>query len=65
MKFIKNRGIEVLTNGSLNFISSNLFMREQIFLYKKDYKSLLYAKKNKSILKFDASENFYKNHYKF
>ena len=65
MKFIKIKSIEILTNGSLNITVKSLMESKQIFLYKKDYKSLELAQKQKNISKFEISNNFYKTHYKF
>ena len=65
MKFIKIKSIEILTNGSLNFTITGLMQPGQTFLYKKDYKSLEFAQKQKNISKFELSNNFYKSHYKF
>ena len=64
MKFIKIKSIEILTNGSLNITVKSLMESKQIFLYKKDYKSLELAKKQKNISTFEISNNFYKTHYK-
>ena len=65
MKFIKIKSIEILTNGSLNFKITGLITPGQTFLYKKDYKSLEFAQKQKNILKFEVSNNVYKTYYKF
>ena len=65
MKFIKIKSIEILTNGSLNFTITGLMQPGQTFFYKKDYKSLEFAQKQKNISKFELSNNFYKSHYKF
>jgi hypothetical protein len=65
MKFIKIKSVEILTNGSLNFIRTNFGVSGQTIFYKKDYKSLEFAQKQKNISKFEVSNNFYKTHYKF
>lgn len=65
MKSIKIKCIEILTNGSLNITVKSLMESRQVFLYKKDYKSLELAQKQKNISKFEISNNFHKTHYKF
>ena len=65
MKFIKIKSIEILTNGSLNFTVTGLMDSGQVFFYKKDYKSLELAQKQKNISKFEISDNFYLARYKF
>ena len=65
MKFIKIKSVEILTNGSLNLTKTGFVKPGQTFFYKKDYKSLEFAQKQKNISKFELSNNFYKSHYKF
>jgi hypothetical protein len=65
MKFIKIKSVEILTNGSLNFTATGCMGSGQTIFYKKDYKSLEFAQKQKNISKFEVSNNFYKTHYKF
>jgi hypothetical protein len=64
MKFIKIKSLEILTNGSLNFIQTGLIKLGQTLIHKKDYKSLELSQKQKNISKFEISNNFYKTHYK-
>ena len=40
MKFIKIKSLEILTNGSLNFIQTGLIKLGQTLIHKKDDKSL-------------------------
>ena len=65
MKFIKIKSVEILTNGSLNFTTTGLLRPGQTICYKKDYKSLEFAQKQKNIFKLEMANNFYKTHYKF
>jgi hypothetical protein len=65
MKFIKIKSVEIFTNGSLNFNTTGLISTGQTFFYKKDYKSLEFAQKQKNISKFEVSNNSYKTYYKF
>ena len=64
MKFIVIKSLEILTNGSLNFIKTSCIKTGQTLIYKKDYKSLELSQKQKNISKFEISNNFYKTHYK-
>lgn len=65
MKFIKIKSVEIFTNGSLNLTTTNCTGSGQTIFYKKDYKTLEFAQKQKNISKFEVSNNFYKTHYKF
>lgn len=65
MKFIKLKSIEILTNGSINFNKTAFIKAKQVYIYKKDVKSLILIHKVKNFSNYKSSNNIYKTHYKF
>lgn len=63
MKFIKTKSVEILTNGSLNFTES-LTIPKQLFVYKKDHKSMNFSQKFKNTSNNEKYNSAYKNYYK-